>query len=1063
MKNLMTYCILLVGILCFPAYLQGQGSVRFVKAGASGDGTSWANASGDLQSMIDASVSGDEVWIAAGVYKPSKLIKSNKKRSYAFLLKNGVSLIGGFVGSEQEKGQREQTKAERPLRFRLKHETIISGNLDDNDEQWTFGPVDGAPYRHIWTISGHEHNSNHLLYMPEVATKPTIIDGLVLTGAFADTYQVKAAGAALYALGDVHLINSTIQRNATYTRAEGNLSFSGGAVYLGKGSGKARIDNCTFSENQAYLPTLYAEGGAIYIESGSVSNSLFRGNVGVDEGGSIRAKGSSITDCHFYDCYAAKGGSISAEQSTIERCLIASSRAIIGGGIYAKQSLIHHTRVLNSYADGSIFASSGGTRGGGIYGESETTIIGSLVANCTSDLEGGGIAFGTAGKLYHSTIRMCNALRTNQPISNVYLGNGGVMLNSIADDDPTTQSKGFARPSSIIGSSFDSKDIEPIYASDWSLTAESTYIGTGEFVPNEEEPTDMLGNARVRDGKIDRGAFAYSKVERTPAIVVTMAQENSSISLGVGGSKGTSFGVDFGSGEVVEYEGAKVINQTVQGKTIKIYGDNILVFVANKQGIAELNLSKANKLMKLQVMDNSLKSLDVTQCPNLYMLYCDRNKISNKLDLSAQSRMNVLSCGENLITSTLDLSHIRDLTSVICNGNEIEQLILPKDASKLTTINCDDNRLKHLDLGACGQLEELLCANNQLEALDVSYCPKLTKLYAIDNALGSLNLRQNPQLKTLTLTKNRIKAIDLKYNTAIENLYLGDNQLQTIDLSSLPELQWLILDNNQLREVNLERQSKLKQIKASHNQLERIDLSHNPDLSVLWVGNNRLGELDLSRQKQLIWLVCDSNKLEHLPMAANKNIVWLECQGNAIADLQVEHMGSLQKLIASRNKLTDITLRGNSGIQGVRLEDNELPKATLERLLRELPNVSKVEINDNNIEWAKQIDISNNYESNEIDTSTAIAKGWSITNAPAKTTGVDQINLPIGMYFDNNNRHLVLTHPYSKIEIYDMQGVCVLRRAHISGPIDVSILPVGSYIAVGYGIRSQQEVLRFVI
>lgn len=1058
----MTYCILLVGMLCLPTLMYGQGTTRFVKAGASGDGSSWANASGDLQSMIDASTSGDEVWIAAGVYKPSKLIKSSKKRSFAFHLKNGVSLIGGFAGTEQTKGEREQIKAEQPLRFRLKHETIISGNLDDNDEQWTFAPVEGAPYRYLWTITGHEQNANHLLYMQEVATDPTTIDGLVLTGAYADTYQAKAAGAALYALGNIHLLNSTIQRNAAFTRAEGNLSFSGGAVYLGKGSGKARIDNCTFAENQTYLPTLYAEGGAIYIEGGAVSHSLFRGNVGVDEGGSIRAKSSTISDCHFYDCYAAKGGSISAEQTTIERCLVGSSRAIIGGGIFAKQTLIHHTRVLNCYADGSIFASTGGTRGGGIYGESETTVIGSLVANCTADLEGGGVAFATGGKLYHSTVRMCHALRINQPISNVYMGEGGVMLNSIADDDPSTQPQGFARATTIVGKSFESKDVEQIYAADWSLASGSPHIDTGEVVPGVDEPTDMLGNARLRDGKIDRGAFAYAKVERTPTIIVTMARENSPIALGVGGSKGTSFSVDFGSGEVVDYEGAKVIEQTVQGKTIKIYGDNILIFVANKQGIASLDLSRANKLMKLQVMDNELETLDVSHSPNLYMLYCDRNRISGELNLSAQSRMNVLSCGDNHITGKIDLSHIRDLTSVICNGNKIEELILPKNAAKLTTINCDDNTIKQLDLTSCTELDELLCAGNQLETLDVTHCPKLTKLYAIENALSTLNLSENKQLKTLTLTKNRIKALDLKHNTAIENLYLGQNQLREIDLRPLPALQWLILDDNQLQEIDLERQSKLKQIKASHNQLERIDLSHNPELSVLWVGNNRLSELDLSKQKQLIWLVCDSNKLERLPLSVNKSIVWLECQGNAIADLQVGHMTNLQKFIASHNKLTDLSLKGNPGIQGVRIEDNELPRATLTRLLAELPEVSKVEINDNNREWAKQIDISNNYESNEVDTSVATAKGWSITNAPAKTTAIEQVDKPIGMYFDSSTLSLVLTQPYKALEIYDMQGSCVLRRTHISGSVDISALPSGAYIAIGYGSEHRQEALRLV-
>ncbi|MDR1130734.1 MAG: hypothetical protein LBK96_07135, partial [Prevotellaceae bacterium] len=42
-----------------------QATVRYVKAGASGTGASWANASGNLQAMINASASGDQVWVAA--------------------------------------------------------------------------------------------------------------------------------------------------------------------------------------------------------------------------------------------------------------------------------------------------------------------------------------------------------------------------------------------------------------------------------------------------------------------------------------------------------------------------------------------------------------------------------------------------------------------------------------------------------------------------------------------------------------------------------------------------------------------------------------------------------------------------------------------------------------------------------------------------------------------------------------------------------------------------------------------------------------------------------------
>ena len=53
--------------------LQAQ-TTRYVKATASGsgNGSSWANASANLQDMINASAVNDQVWVAAGTYKPTK-------------------------------------------------------------------------------------------------------------------------------------------------------------------------------------------------------------------------------------------------------------------------------------------------------------------------------------------------------------------------------------------------------------------------------------------------------------------------------------------------------------------------------------------------------------------------------------------------------------------------------------------------------------------------------------------------------------------------------------------------------------------------------------------------------------------------------------------------------------------------------------------------------------------------------------------------------------------------------------------------------------------------------
>ena len=98
-----------------------------------GDGSSWANASDNLQAMIDGSAEGDEVWVASGSYKPNFNAVDADDRTKTFYLRTGVSVYGGFSGNESFLEERNWDT----------NKTYLSGDFLGND-QYSISPETGT-------------------------------------------------------------------------------------------------------------------------------------------------------------------------------------------------------------------------------------------------------------------------------------------------------------------------------------------------------------------------------------------------------------------------------------------------------------------------------------------------------------------------------------------------------------------------------------------------------------------------------------------------------------------------------------------------------------------------------------------------------------------------------------------------------------------------------------------------------------------------------------------------------------------------------------------------------
>ena len=117
MKTAKSRRILVLVIILNLSYAKlSEAATRYVKADAigSGNGTSWTNAYTLLESALTAATSGDQIWVARATYKPAS-------QSASFQMKAGVSIYGGFVGTETLLSQRNSNP--------FTNGTILSGDL----------------------------------------------------------------------------------------------------------------------------------------------------------------------------------------------------------------------------------------------------------------------------------------------------------------------------------------------------------------------------------------------------------------------------------------------------------------------------------------------------------------------------------------------------------------------------------------------------------------------------------------------------------------------------------------------------------------------------------------------------------------------------------------------------------------------------------------------------------------------------------------------------------------------------------------------------------------------
>lgn len=288
---------------CLAAVLFAAGCLAntfYVASVAAGnaDGSSWTHASNDLQSIIDATAYGDTVWVAAGIYLPTKDANANTAptdpREKTFHLKNGVKLFGSFLGNES-------TLTQRTLSVMVNNPTILSGD--------------------IGTANDTADNAYHVI-LSILDDSTTLIDGFTVTkgNAFGNqtTFYETVPVSASWGAGMANLQTSTVIRHCIFT--DNHCFALGGGMF--NSSSSVTVDNCVFDNNSTT-----DQGGGMDNEFASVirvSNTIFYNNSATTGGGVCNEINALLiaTNCVFaLNQSSGSGGGISSDSTVMQNCI----------------------------------------------------------------------------------------------------------------------------------------------------------------------------------------------------------------------------------------------------------------------------------------------------------------------------------------------------------------------------------------------------------------------------------------------------------------------------------------------------------------------------------------------------------------------------------------------------------------------------------------------------------------------------------------------------------------------------------------------------------------------
>ena len=420
------------------------GRIRYVKPkkAGKGDGTSWDDATDDIQWAINdlaekAPGEKGEVWVAAGTYVVKDRILNDASAPVSLLMKNGISVYGAFKGTEKRRSERiEESKDLKPWGW--KQESIIRGaefkgsddaNWSNNDEAWNI--QNSGSYHVVWFAPLPGGNA----FTDEVYLEGFTIEG----GKFHDTNKAE------YAPG------------------------CGAGVYINDPSARMRYCTVRFcNPGMKESGTIKPRGGGIYCKNGQTEGNL------------------------VYDCSAYQGGGIYIDEAGfITRSMVTNCSAYQGAGVYLNGDANNSEKAYYQILATSVISNNTSTRNGAVYLDGHGLVINNTIANnyTTNTSDAADELSSNTGGVY---------IKEKGLLANNVIWNNSLLRHKSGTSNSASMAQIYAANPSEETVQFYNNAISDVNAAKWTSTYQSgtisinTYYSGKGFVMGTEAPYNTV-------------------------------------------------------------------------------------------------------------------------------------------------------------------------------------------------------------------------------------------------------------------------------------------------------------------------------------------------------------------------------------------------------------------------------------------------------------------------------------------------------------------------------------------------------------------------------------------